>query len=63
MSQLDMNYIMKQVAEGNLTVDQVNYIMNTCARFEERIQGYDNGQEPREVSSPGVTHPNNNNIK
>ena len=53
-----MNYIMKQVAEGNLTVDQVNYILNTCARFSERTEMHDNGQATREVSSPGVTHPN-----
>lgn len=58
-----MNYIMKQVAEGNLTVDQVNYILNTCARFTERVEEHDNGQARREVSSPGVTHPNKNIFK
>ena len=57
MPQLDMSYIIKQVAEGKLTVDQVNYLLNSGARYNERTESVE-GQDSREVSSPGVTPSN-----
>lgn len=49
---LDMTRIMELVAEGKLTVDQVNYMLNSAARYTERTENH--GQETREVSSPGM---------
>lgn len=53
MPQLDMNNIINLVAEGKLTVDQVNYLLNSGARYTERSEDSNKGQETREVSSPG----------
>lgn len=53
---LDMNKIMELVAEGKLTVDQVNYMLNSAARYTERTE-HEHGQSSREVSSPGETYP------
>ena len=58
MSDIDMNLIFNLIAEGKITVDQVNYLLNSHARHEERVNEA-NGQEKREVSSPGTNHPSN----
>lgn len=36
MENIDVNFILSLIAEGKLTEDQVNYILNTAARFNER---------------------------
>lgn len=51
---IDINQVLNLVAEGKITVDQVNYVLNSVARATERVNGNNNGQSTREESSPGT---------
>ena len=43
---IDYNLLLQSVAAGTISVDQMNHILNTIARTEERLS-HSNGQSGR----------------
>lgn len=41
---IDVNKLLANLAEGKLTVEQINYVLNTAARYTERVQAEDETQ-------------------
>ena len=55
---IDYNVLLQAVAAGTMSVDQMNHILNTIARTEERLS-HSNGQSGRsDESLQGNSHPN-----
>lgn len=42
---VDVNYLLTQIAEGKLSVEQINYVLNTAARYTERVDANDETQQ------------------
>lgn len=51
--QLDPNLVLKLIADGTMTPDQVNYMLNSMARYQERVEEASNGQVDSTMSVQG----------